>query len=74
MDCSGKPTKWLRNSPFPEVGSSHWHSRSSFAKHRQQAVTERLDAVYRDLPERRTPNTTDAGLESLRELTASDSW
>lgn len=42
-------------------------------KHRQQDVTERLDAVYRDLPERRIPS-TDAGLESLRELTADDSW
>ncbi len=42
-------------------------------KHRQQDVTERLDAVYADLPERRIPS-TDAGLESLRELTADDSW
>ena len=42
-------------------------------KHRQQDVTERLDAVYGDLPERRIPS-TDAGLESLRELTADDSW
>ena len=42
-------------------------------KHRQQDVTERLDAVYSDLPERRIPS-TDAGLESLRELTADDSW
>ena len=42
-------------------------------RHRQQDVTERLDAVYGDLPERRIPS-TDAGLESLRELTADDSW
>ena len=42
-------------------------------KHRQQDVTERLDAVYGGLPERRIPS-TDAGLESLRELTADDSW
>ena len=42
-------------------------------RHRQQEVTERLDAVYGDLPERRIPS-TDAGLESLRELTADDSW
>ena len=42
-------------------------------KHRQQEVTARLDAVYGDLPERRIPS-TDAGLESLRELTADDSW
>ncbi len=42
-------------------------------KHRQQDVTERLDAVYGSLPERRMA-TTDAGLESLRELTADDSW
>ena len=42
-------------------------------KHRQQDVTERLDAVYGSLPERRRA-TTDAGLESLRELTADDSW
>ena len=43
-------------------------------KHRKHEVTERLDAVYSDLPERRTPSTSDAGLESLRELTADDSW
>ena len=42
-------------------------------KHRQQEVTERLDAVYGGLPERRIPS-ADAGLESLRELTADDSW
>ena len=42
-------------------------------KHRQQDVTERLDAVYGGLPERRIPS-NDAGLESLRELTADDSW
>ncbi len=42
-------------------------------KHRQQDVTEGLDAVYGGLPERRIPS-TDAGLESLRELTADDSW
>ena len=42
-------------------------------KHRQQDVTERLDAVYGHLPEQRIPS-TDAGLESLRELTADDSW
>ena len=42
-------------------------------RHRQQDVTERLDAVYGHLPERRIPS-TDAGLESLRELTADDSW
>ena len=42
-------------------------------KHRQHEVTERLDAVYRDLPDRTTP-TADVGLESLRELTADDSW
>ena len=42
-------------------------------RHRQQDVTERLDAVYGDLPERRIPS-TDAGLERLRELTADDSW
>ena len=42
-------------------------------RHRQQDVTERLDAVYGGLPERRIPS-TDAGLESLRELTADDSW
>ena len=42
-------------------------------KHRQQDVTERLDAVYGDLPERRIPS-TDPGLESVRELTADDSW
>ncbi len=41
--------------------------------HRKQDVTERLDAVYGDLPERRIPR-TDAGLENLRELTADDSW
>ena len=43
-------------------------------RHRQRDVTERLDAVYRNLPERRTPTTIDAGLGSLRELTADDSW
>ena len=42
-------------------------------RHRQQDLTERLDAVYRNLP-RRTPTTIDAGLESLRELAADDSW
>jgi len=42
-------------------------------RHRQQDVTERLDAVYGGLPERRIPS-ADAGLESLRELTADDSW
>lgn len=42
-------------------------------RHRQQAVTERLDAVYGGLPERRIPS-ADAGLESLRELTEDDSW
>ena len=42
-------------------------------KHRQQEVTERLDAVYGSLPERRIPS-TDARLESLGELTADDSW
>ncbi len=42
-------------------------------RHRQHDVTERLDAVYGGLPERRIPS-TDAGLESLRELTADDSW
>ena len=39
-------------------------------RHRQRDVTERLDAVNRNLP----PTTVDAGLESLREFTADDSW
>ena len=42
-------------------------------KRRQQDVTERLDAVYGGLPQRRIPS-ADAGLDSLRELTADDSW
>ncbi len=40
-------------------------------RHRQQRVTERLDAVYRDLPER-TAST--ASWENLRKLTADDTW
>ena len=42
--------------------------------HRQQAVTERLDAVYSDLPARQSQDAMDAGLESLRKLTRDDSW
>ena len=39
--------------------------------HRQQRVTERLDAVYRDLPER---TVSTASWENLRKLTADDTW
>ena len=42
--------------------------------HRQQAVTERLNAVYSDLPARQSQDAMDAGLESLRNLTRDDSW
>ena len=42
--------------------------------HRQQAVTERLNAVYGDLPARQPQDGMDAGLESLRNLTRDDSW
>ena len=42
--------------------------------HRQQAVTERLNAVYADRPARQTRDAMDAGLESLRNLTRDDSW
>ena len=40
-------------------------------RHRQQRVIERLDAVYRDLPER-TAGT--GSWENLRKLTADDTW
>ena len=40
-------------------------------RHRQQRVTERLDAVYRDLPER---TVSTASWENLRKLTADDTW
>ena len=42
--------------------------------YRQQAVTERLNAVYTDRPARQTRDAMDAGLESLRNLTRDDSW
>ena len=42
--------------------------------HRQQAVTERLNAVYGDLPARQSQDAMDVGLESLRNLTRDDSW
>ena len=42
-------------------------------KHRHRQVTERLDSVYGDLRERRTPR-NHASLEGLRELTAEGSW
>ena len=40
----------------------------------QQDVTERLNAVYRDLPARPLQDVMDTGLESLRNLTRDDSW
>ena len=40
-------------------------------RHRQQRMTERLDAVYRDLPER---TVSTASWENLRKLTADDTW
>ena len=40
-------------------------------RHRQQKVTERLDAVYCDLPER---TAVSASWESVRKLTADDTW
>ena len=40
-------------------------------RHRQQRVIERLDAVYRDLPER---TVSTASWENLRKLTADDTW
>ena len=42
--------------------------------YRQQDVTERLNAVYRDLPPRQAQSVMDTGLESLRTLTRDDSW
>ena len=42
--------------------------------YRQQNVTERLNAVYRDLPPRQLQNAMDVGLEKLRNLTRDDSW
>ena len=42
--------------------------------HRQQAVTERLNAVYGNLPARQSPDAVHAGLASLRDLTRDDSW
>ena len=42
--------------------------------YRQQDVTERLNAVYRDLPPRQAQSVMEAGLESLRNLTRDDSW
>ncbi|MCY4484653.1 MAG: ChpI protein [Spirochaetaceae bacterium] len=42
--------------------------------YRQQDVTERLNAVYRDLPARQPHGIMDTGLESLRNLTRDDSW
>ena len=41
--------------------------------YRQQNVTERLNAVYRDLPPRQLQDAMDAGLEKLRNLTRDDS-
>ena len=42
--------------------------------YRQQDVTERLNAVYRDLPPREAQGVMETGLESLRTLTRDDSW
>ena len=42
--------------------------------YRQQNVTERLNAVYRDLSARQSRDVMDAGLESIRNLTRDDSW
>lgn len=42
--------------------------------YRQQNVTERLNAVYRDLPPRQLQDAMDVGLEKLRNLTRDDSW
>jgi hypothetical protein len=42
--------------------------------YRQQDVTDRLNAVYRDVPPGPPPSVMDTGLEGLRNLTRDDSW
>ena len=42
--------------------------------YRQQNVTERLNAVCRDLSARQSRDVMDAGVESIRNLTRDDSW
>ena len=42
--------------------------------YRQRDVTERLNAVYRDLPSRPPRDVMNTGLEGLRNLTRDDSW